>query len=69
MNKLSKNKKRALYYILVLVLLWILVYICFAFVLAEINPFKWEQSIRGIYVFGILAISFPISQIIKSELD
>ncbi len=72
MNKLSKNKSYALYFVLGLVVLWILAYVCFAFVLAELNPFKWEQSIRGGYVFtmvSILAISFPTSQIIKIELD
>ena len=62
----------ALYFVLGLFILWILAYICFAFVLAELNPFKWEQSIRGGYIFAmvsITAISFPISQIIKLELD
>jgi len=72
MSKLSKNKSYALYFVLGLVILWILAYVCFSFVLAELNPFKWEQSMRGGYVFvmvSILAISFPISQLIKLEMD
>jgi hypothetical protein len=72
MSKLSKNKSPALHFVLSLVILWVLAYVCFAFVLAELNPFKWEQSIRGGYVFAmvsILTLSFPISQIIKLELE
>ena len=72
MNKLSKNKSYALYFVLGLVILWLLAYVCFAFVLAELNPSKWEQSISGGYVFAmvsILALSLPISQLIKLELD
>lgn len=72
MNKLSKNKEFVLYYVLVLIILWVLVYACFAFVLAELNPFKWEQSTRGGYVFAILSILglgvgtfIPIFEIIK----
>lgn len=72
MSKLSKNKSYALYFVLGLVILWILTYVCFAFVLAELNPLKWEQSVRCEYVFAmvsILALSFPISQIIKANDD
>lgn len=71
MSKLSKNKSYALYFVLGLVILWILTYLCFAFVLAELNPFKWEQSIRGGYVFGMvsmLMLALPVSQLIKLEL-
>ena len=72
MSKKRNYKSYALYFVLGLVILWILAYVCFAFVLAELNPFKWEQSIRGGYVFAvvsILVLSFPISQLIKLELD
>lgn len=72
MSKLSKNKSYALYFVLSLVILWILAYVCFAFVLAELNPFKWGQSIRGGYVFAmvsILVLGVPILQLIKLEMD
>lgn len=71
MSKLSKNKRYALYFVLSLVILWLLAYVCFAFVLGELNPFKWEQSIRGGYVFVVVSIfvlSFPTYQLIKLEL-
>jgi uncharacterized membrane protein YjfL (UPF0719 family) len=70
MSKLSKNKSYILYFVLSLVILWILAYMCFAFVMAELNPFKWEQSIRGGYVaaiVSILVVIFPISQIFRLE--
>ena len=72
MSKLNKNKSNALYFVLGLVILWVLAYGSFAFVLAELNPLKWEQSVRGIYILVILSIlglSFPISQLIKLEME
>lgn len=68
MSKLNKNKMSALYFVLALVILWVLAYLCFAFVLAELNPFKWGQSVRGGYVFAmvsILVFGIPMSQLIK----
>lgn len=72
MSKLSNSKRNALYFALSIVILWMLAYGCFAFILLETNPFKWEQSIRLAYVFAmvsIIAIGLPIAQIIKLELN
>lgn len=50
------RKKQNKNFVLRLVILWVLAYVCFAFVLAELNPFKWEQLIRSGYVFTMLSM-------------
>lgn len=70
MKKLSSNKKYILVLIFGLVVLWALAYLCFAFVLLELNPIEWSKSIRVSFVFAffsILIMSIPISQLIKLE--
>jgi len=71
MSKLS-TKSYVLYLLLGLVILWTLVYVCFAFVLMDFNAFNWTQATRGGFVFAeisILALSIPVSQLIKMEFD
>jgi len=71
-QKLSKIKRGILNHLLILFILWVFVYLCFAFVLAKSNPFSWEQCYRFWYVFIIISISllmFPLIQLIKSDLE
>ena len=71
MSKLN-TKSYVLYFLLGLVILLALTYVCFAFVLLDFNAFNWAQKTRGGFIFveiSILALSIPVSKLIKMEFN
>jgi len=72
MAKSNNNTKYIVYSLLTLVILWVITYICFAFILMDLNTVNWTQTTRSAFIaiqVSILIIIIPISQIIKLEIN
>lgn len=72
MEKRKQKNKHILYTSLLLIVSWIFIYLFFAFALADLNLFSWEESTRGGYLYCIIItiiLAFPVSGIIKSCLN
>ena len=56
LNKLSPIK--------LIIIFWLLIYLAFAFVMADTNPFNWSMSIRGLMIS-----TYPLAIIIVIALE
>lgn len=53
MSKIMKTQK-------ILLSIAVILYLCFAFVINEINPFKWERGERG-FLIALITFSYFLS--------
>lgn len=68
---MNKTLKAIVLVILGLIVWTGLVYIAFAFLKVEVNPFTWEQSTRGwmlIFIFCYVAFIPEMTKALKGEL-
>ncbi len=72
MSKKRNYKSYALYFLLGLVIMSILSYICFSFVMANFNAMNWDRKVRVGYVFSLVSIfvlSLPITGLVLDEIE